>query len=82
MKMSDYSTKVTYLKDFWGCRVLYKGKPVVEGKAYSKREIGPVLRDLMRTLDKLGGDRYTHSARMRKRKEENISMSTKHYWNN
>jgi len=43
-------------------------------------EIGPAFRDLLRTLDKLGGDKFTHAARSRKYQEGNFSMNIKHIW--
>lgn len=43
-------------------------------------EIGPAFRDLLRTIDKLGGDEFTQSARERKFSPLNASISVKHYW--
>jgi hypothetical protein len=80
MKTSKYSTKVTRLKIGWGCRILYEGKVCLEGHAKSRLEIGPVFRDLMRTLDALGGDQYTKSCRKRKFQEGNREASIKHIW--
>lgn len=77
-----YNTKVTYLgaNHGWGCRVFYDGKLVVEGRAHKRHLIGATFRDLLRTIDKCGGDKFTHAARMRKFKEGNPIASVKHYW--
>ena len=82
MKTSKYTTKVTYLKGIkkYGCRVFYKNILVVEGRADSRLQIGPVFRDLMRTLDKLGGDDYTSFSRYHRYKEGNLVVNVKHIW--
>jgi hypothetical protein len=52
-----FSTKVTALGDgSYGCRVLHEGKVIQEGRAESKAAVGPVLKDLLRWVDKLGYD--------------------------
>lgn len=82
MKISKYTTKVTYLKGCkqYGCRIYYKGKLTLEGRASCRAAIGPVFRDLMRTLDKLGGDNYTSFSRKHKYKEGNTPIDVKHIW--
>jgi hypothetical protein len=50
-----YSTKVTALGHGFGCRVFKDGALVSEGHAKTKADIGPVLRDLLRWVDKAGG---------------------------
>ena len=78
---SNYTTKATYLGKGYGCRVFRGGVVVVEGIAKDKSEIGPVFRDLLRTIDKMcNGDKFTAAARGRKWKVGNKSMATKHYW--
>ncbi len=75
-----YTTKVTKLGRGYGCRVLWDGEVVVEARCTSKVEIGATCRDLMRTLDKCGGDQYTSAARKRKYREGNPVASVKHIW--
>jgi len=75
-----YTTKATWLGSEYGCRVFYKGKFVVEGRCPTKELIGPTFRDLLRTLDKLGGDAFTRASRERKYKEGNLCHSVKHLW--
>lgn len=78
-----YTTKCTYLgaKLGWGCRVFHDGELVIEAIAPERILIGPIFRDLLRTLDKGGGDKFTYAARERKFKEGNICVSVKHIWN-
>ena len=76
-----YSTKVTRIKQQYHCRVFYNGEFVVEGIAKERIDIGPTFRDLFRTLDKLGGDKFTSSVRKRKFEEGNVSLGVKHLWN-
>jgi hypothetical protein len=78
--MSNYSTKVTKVKDKYICLVLYNEVPVVQTKVSSRADIGPAFRDLLRTLDKLGGDAFTSSARNRKFAPNNSCISVKHEW--
>jgi len=76
-----YSTKATRLgQDGYGCRVFYDSKLILEGKCKTKEQIGPTFRDLLRTLDKMGGDRFTSSARKRKDRIGNESLAVKHVW--
>jgi hypothetical protein len=75
-----YTTKVTRLNSGYGCRVFHNGILVVEAVAPSRLYIGATFRDLLRTLDKCGGDAFTHAARMRKFKEGNPMISVKHKW--
>jgi hypothetical protein len=78
--MSSYTTKVTWLGSEYGCRVFFDGKLIVEGRCPSRDLIGPTLRDLLRTLDKDGGDSFTSAARYRISKEGNRSYQVKHIW--
>lgn len=75
-----YTTKVTWLGNCYGCRVLKDDKVILEGKCNSRLLIGATFRDLFRTLDKLGGDEFTAASHERKFKEGNIQVSAKHYW--
>lgn len=75
-----FTTKATWLGKEYGCRVFLDGALVVEGRCSTKDLIGPTFRDLLRTLDKCGGDAFTHAARQRKFKEGNQVASVKHYW--
>lgn len=75
-----YTTKATWLGTEYGCRVFYGGRLVVEGRCSSKDLIGPTFRDLLRTIDKCGGDAFTQAARRRKHKEGNAVTSVKHLW--
>ena len=80
--MSDYTTKVTWLGREYGCRVYYKNKLLVEGRASCRLMIGPVFRDLLRTCDKLVGDKFTNAARCRKfsNKPGTIATQCRHFW--
>ena len=76
-----YTTKATWLGKEYGCRVFQNGKLVVEGRTPFRMEIGPVFRDLLRTIDKsFGGDKFTSAARERKFREGNICVNVKHIW--
>lgn len=55
-----YSTKVTRLGDGYGIRVLKDGKVRRQGKAATRMDIGPVLKDLLRSTDIL--DNYSEMA--------------------
>lgn len=76
-----YRTKTTWLGRRYGCRIYEGDKLVVEGLADRRDQIGAVYRDLLRTLDKCGGDAFTSAARRRKYKAGNSVASVKHYWN-
>ena len=76
----SYTTKATWLGTEYGCRVFFDGKLVVEGRCPTRDLIGPTFRDLLRTLDKNGGDEFTSAARKRKFKEGNMSIDVKHLW--
>ena len=78
--MSEYTTRTTRTKDGYLCQVSLRRKPIVQTKVSAREDIGPAFRDLLRTLDKLGGDEFTKAARYRKWKEGNISSSVKHEW--
>jgi hypothetical protein len=49
-----YSTKVTALGRGFGCRVLKDNKVVSEGWAQTKMDIAPILREMLRMIDKCG----------------------------
>lgn len=78
--MSDYTTRCTWLGNQYGCQVFYQGQLVVEGRCPTRDLIGPTFRDLMRTMDKLGGDAFTHAARYRNWKDGNVRHPVKHIW--
>jgi hypothetical protein len=78
--MTQYTTKATWLGNEYGCRVYNGDRVVVEARVKTRDEIGPAFRDLLRTLDKLGGDAFTSAARVRKYKEGNKSIGVNHYW--
>ena len=73
-------TKVTRLGTGYGCRILEEDRVIVEGHAPVKSLIGATFRDLLRTLDKCGGDAFTSATRKRKYREGNPMASVKHYW--
>lgn len=75
-----YRTKTTWLGREYGCRVYYDDVLVVEGRASRRDLIGSVYRDLLRTLDKCGGDAFTSAARRRKHRAGNPVTNVKHYW--
>jgi len=77
---NTYSTKATWLGREYGCRVFRDGKLIVEARCKSRTLIGPTFRDLLRTLDKAGGDAFTSAARKRKYREGNLSIGVRHYW--
>lgn len=78
---STLITKTTWLGTEYGCRIYDGDKLIVEGRAKTRHDIGPVFRDLLRTLDKCGGDEFTNAARKRKYREGNKCASVVHYWN-
>lgn len=78
--MSEYTTDTTRTSDGYFCRVSFQGIPIVQTKVKTRVEIGPAFRDLLRTLDKLGGDKFTRAARNRKHKEGNTNAYTKQEW--
>ncbi len=78
--MSKYTTDTTRMRNFYFCRVSINNKPVVQAKVKTRQEMGPAFRDMLRTLDKLGGDKFTNAARYRKWKEGNMSGQFKHEW--
>jgi hypothetical protein len=75
-----YTTKATWLGKEYGCRIFQNGKLVLEGRTPFRMEIGPVFRDLLRTIDKCGGDKFTSAARKRKFREGNLCVNVKHIW--
>lgn len=78
--MSAYTTKATWLGTRYGCRVYFKGRLLVEAFCKSREDIGPTFRDLLRTVDKCGGDAFSASARKRKYRQGNRTISVKHHW--
>lgn len=78
--MSIFTTKATRTKGGYFCRVSIKGVPAVQTKVASRQEIGPAFRDLLRTMDKCGGDEFTKAARYRAWKEGNRATRVKHDW--
>ena len=75
-----YTTRTTWIGHKYGCRVFDGDVLVVEGRCLSRDQIGATFRDLMRTIDKCGGDEFTSSARSRKFEEGNPTASVMHYW--
>ena len=75
-----YTTQTTWLGHEYGCRVFDGEVLVVEGRCPSRDLIGATFRDLLRTLDKCGGDKFTKAARRRKYKDGNPVAQVKHYW--
>lgn len=75
-----FTTRATWLGKEYGCRVFRDGHLVVEGRTEHRHLIGAVFRDLLRTLDKLGGDDFTNAARYRKFREGNPVTYAKHRW--
>ncbi len=78
--MSRLTTKATRLGNKYGCRVLHDGVVILEARCETRALIGPTFRDLLRTLDKCGGDEFTAAARRRKFKDGNIQCYAKHIW--
>ena len=76
-----YTTKCTWLGKAYGCRIFKDGVLILEGRALTRDLIGPVFRDLLRTIDKCGsGDKFTDAARHRNSKPGNRYISVKHIW--
>lgn len=79
--MKELETKVTRLQRVYRCRIYREGNMLVEGVAKNRREIGPVFRDLFRTLNKLGYvTPLSNAARKRKHKKGNLTISVMHIW--
>lgn len=79
--MTTLTTKATYLKNKgYGCRIFDNGILILEGVAPNRGLIGATFRDLLRTLDKCGGDEFTSAARQRKFAEGAPMISVKHKW--
>lgn len=81
--MTELTTKCTYLGrgKGYGCRIFNAELVcIVEGIAPDRGLIGATFRDLMRTLDKCGGDKFTKAARGRKFEDGNPTASVKHLW--
>lgn len=52
-----FDTKVTRLGNGkYGCRLLKEGKPVVEVQVDNKTEISSAIKDMLRTMSKMGYD--------------------------
>ena len=75
-----YTTKATRLQRGYGCRVYCNGVLIVEARCKTRQDIAPTMRDLLRTLDKLGGDAYTSAARRRISRPGNAQLSVRHLW--
>jgi hypothetical protein len=75
-----YTTKATRLQRGYGCRVYRDGVLIVEARCKTRQDIAPTMRDLLRTLDKLGGDAYTSAARRRIGKPGNAQIAVRHLW--
>jgi hypothetical protein len=75
-----YTTKATRLQSGYGCRVYLDGVLIVEARCKTRQDIAPTMRDLLRTLDKLGGDAYTSAARRRIGRPGNAQLSVRHLW--
>lgn len=78
--MQRFTTKVTWLGTRYGCRIFDNGELLVEGRCELKTQIGATFRDMFRTIDKAGGDAFTHAARNRKWKEGNQVAQVRHIW--
>ena len=78
MNSSVYSTRCTWLGQElgYGCRVFVGDKLLVEGRARTREDIGPTFRDLVRSVDKLGGDEFTSASRHR----GDDRLEVKHIW--
>lgn len=77
---TKYTTKTTWLGKEYGCRIYSDDLLIVEARVKNKIEIGAAYRDMLRTLDKMGGDEFTSAARKRKYAEGAPMLSVKHYW--
>lgn len=75
-----YTTKATWLGSEYGCRVFKDGVLILEGRCLTKNHIGATFRDLLRTIDKCGGDSFTSAARHRNSKPGNLCIGVKHIW--
>ena len=75
-----YTTRVTKIKNRYGCRVYADGILILESRCDARDQIGPTFRDLLRTLDKLNGDAFTSAARARKFAPGNRGVSVRHIW--
>jgi hypothetical protein len=76
------TTKCTWIGKEYGCRIFKDGRLILEGRCKNRIEIGPVFRDLLRTLDKdcFNSDDFTSSARRRISKKGNSIVNVKHIW--
>lgn len=75
------TTKSTWLGNEYGCRVFCDGKLVVEARCSSRRLIAPTFRQLLRTIDTLGGTRHTSEVRKRMyRPGEIVADKVQHLW--
>ena len=78
--MSEYTTKATRTKGGYFCRIFRNGKAILQAKVESRMDIGGAFRDMLRTLDKGGGDAFTSSARYRNGAGDNKLKHVKHEW--
>lgn len=75
------TTKATWLGNKYGCRVFCDGKLVLEARCDSRMLIAPTFRQLLRTIDTLGGTRHTSAVRKRMyRPGEIVTNSVRHIW--
>lgn len=74
------TTKATWLGTEYGCRIFRDGELILEGRTPNRMEVGAVFRDLLRTLDTLGGNAFTAAARHRKFAEQGPIVNVKHIW--
>ncbi len=75
-----FTTKSTWLGKQYGCRIFKDGNLILEGRCDSRNLIGSTFRDLLRTIDKCGGDEFTSAARHRNGKNGNLCIGVKHLW--
>lgn len=70
--MSIYSIKVTKINDNFHARLKKGSKIISEMACKSKQDIGFICRELLRWEDKMGGDKFTSSARNRQNNNEPV----------
>ena len=74
---AGFSTKVTALGSGYGIRVFRHGKLVCSTKVTSRLQVGPAIRDLLRWIDKSGGQSPMASAsRNRGKRTEALTKIT------
>jgi hypothetical protein len=66
MNSEIFSTKVTWLGKKYGVRLFKEGKPVLEVRVKTRMGIQPAIKDMLRTMNKLGWDsKMAHASRHR-----------------